>query len=163
MQGEELRGLAVVSVRQAEKLGTVDDLLVDVSNHRMAALLLQGGVFREGPMVRWSDIHSLGPDAIMVDDSSAAVATANENHDVRLSDLRDTRVVGDNGELEGTVAGVDFDADSGKVTAYIVSPTDSSGKLQHGMRFLVQPEAIAAFGPKLITVTAALIDFKRTE
>ncbi|HVA89191.1 MAG TPA: PRC-barrel domain-containing protein, partial [Chloroflexota bacterium] len=95
MQGEELRGLAVVSVRQAENLGTIEDIFIDLTKHEIAALLLQGGLFRGGPMVRWSDIRSIGRDAVMVDESSAAIAAADQDNVMRLANLRDTQVVGD--------------------------------------------------------------------
>jgi uncharacterized protein YrrD len=164
MQGESLRGLAVVSVQQAERIGTVDDILVDLSKHQVAALLLQGGLFRGGPMVLWSDIRSIGRDAVMVDDSSAAVPTADQDQVMRLANLRDTPVVGDNGELAGTVAGVDFDEGTGKVTAYIVSAPEGGGLFHSAPRFRVQPEAIAGIGPKLITIDATkMIDYQRTE
>ncbi len=163
MQGEELRGLAVVSVQQAEKLGTVEDILVDLSKHKVAALLLQGGLFRGGPMVRWADIRSIGRDAVMVDDSSAAIPAADQEHVIRLANLRDTQVVGDNGELAGTVAAVDLDADTGKITAYVVSAPEGGGLFHAAPRFRVQPEAIAGIGPKLITIDAKAIDFQRGE
>ncbi|HXT38143.1 MAG TPA: PRC-barrel domain-containing protein [Chloroflexota bacterium] len=163
MQGEAFRGLAVVSVQQAQNLGTVEDLLLDLTKHRVAALLLQGGLFRGGPMVRWSDIRSIGRDAVMVDDSSAAIPTAEQDQVMRLASLRDTQVVGDNGELAGTVAGVEIDPDTGKVTAYVVTAPEGGGLFHSAPRFRVQPEAIAGIGPKLITINAQAIDFQHTE
>lgn len=163
MQGEAFHGLAVVSVQQAQNLGTVEDLLLDLTKHRVAALLLQGGLFRGGPMVRWPDIRSIGRDAVMVDDNSAAVPTADHDQVIRLANLRDTQVVGDNGELAGTVAGVEIDPDTGDVIAYVVSAPEGGGLFHAAPRFRVQPAAIAGIGPKMITVNAKAIDFQRSE
>jgi len=72
-------------------------------------------------------------------------------------------VVGDNGQLAGTLAGVDFDADTGKILAYVVTAPEGGGLFHAAPRFRVQPEAIAGIGPKLITIDAKVIDFQRSE
>ena len=98
MDVEQLRGRAVVSVQQAEKIGTVHDVLVDTSAHRLAGLVLQGGLFRGGPSIAWADVRTIGQDAVMVDDRRAA-ANATVDGAVKLADLRGRKVVTDSGEL----------------------------------------------------------------
>jgi sporulation protein YlmC with PRC-barrel domain len=60
MDVDRLHGMAVVSVQQAEKLGTVEDVLVDLDQHRVAGLLLHSGLFHGGPIVGWASVHSIG-------------------------------------------------------------------------------------------------------
>ena len=115
----EFKNLAVVSVQQAENLGAVDDL---------HALLLRGGMFREGQMVPWSAVRSVGRDAIMVEGSNAATARATGDSLMAFDALRNTQVVGDNGELAGTVVDADIDPDTGNVLAYIVAAPEGGGQ-----------------------------------
>ena len=70
----QLQSRAVVNVNQAEKLGEIADLLIDTANHRLAGFVLRGGLFRGGASVPWGDVRSIGKDAVMVDDASAAAA-----------------------------------------------------------------------------------------
>jgi len=123
MDGETLRGIAVVSVQEARKLGTVDDVLLDLQRHRLGGVTLQGGLFRGGPTVEWSAIRSVGQDAVMVDDSGAVAAPLDAKHSalVRLTALRGTKVVTDMGDLAGTIAEVEVDPASGAVAAYTVA------------------------------------------
>jgi len=156
----EFKDLAVVSVQQAENLGAVQDLQLDVKEHRVVALLLRGGMFRGGPMVPWSDVRSVGRDAIMVDASASAVARTEGEFLIHLDTLRNTQVVGDNGELAGTIAGVDVDPGTGQLLAYIVAAPEGGGIFHQAPRFRVEPTAIQAIGPKLITINASAVNFQ---
>jgi sporulation protein YlmC with PRC-barrel domain len=156
----EFKNLAVVSVQQAENLGAVEDIQLDVKEHHVAALLLRGGLFRGGPMVPWSDVTSVGRDAVMVDTSTSAVARTDGESLIRLDNLRNTQVVGDNGELAGTVTGADIDPDTGAVLAYIVAAPEGGGLFHQAPRFRVEPSAIQAIGPKLITINSSTVNFQ---
>ncbi len=157
----EFKNLAVVSVQQAENLGAVDDLQFDVTAHRVNALLLRGGMFREGQMVPWSAVRSVGRDAIMVEGSNAATARAGGDSLMAFDALRNTQVVGDNGELAGTVVDADIDPDTGNVLAYIVAAPEGGGLFHQAPRFRVEPSAVKAIGPKLITINAAAVNFQK--
>lgn len=161
MQGDQLRGLPVVSVQQAERLGTVDDVLIEVPAHQIGGVLLQGGMFHSGPMVRWADVRSVGRDALMVDQSSAALPVSNHDQLLRLDKLRGTKVVGDNGELAGTLAEADFEPETGKIISYMVTAPEGGGLFHAAPRFRVPPNAIAGLGPDLITIDAKAIDFQQ--
>ncbi|MGH2345693.1 MAG: PRC-barrel domain-containing protein, partial [Chloroflexota bacterium] len=124
------------------------------------ALLLRGGMFREGPMVPWTDVRSVGRDAIMVEGSDAAVARTAGETLISLDTLRNTQVVGDNGELAGTISGVDVDPETGNVIAYIVAAPEGGGLFHQAPRFRVEPAAVKAIGPKLITINAAAVNFQ---
>jgi sporulation protein YlmC with PRC-barrel domain len=156
----DFKDLAVVSVQQAENLGTVEDIQLDVKEHRVAALLLRGGLFRGGPMVPWSDVRSVGRDAIMVDTSTSAVARTDGDSLIRLDSLRNTQVVGDNGELAGTVVGADVDPESGQILAYIVAAPEGGGLFHQAPRFRVESTAIQAIGPKLVTINSSVVNFQ---
>jgi sporulation protein YlmC with PRC-barrel domain len=159
MDIEELRGRAVVSVQQAEKLGAIADTLVDVTNHQLAGVLLQGGMFRGGDTVPWTDIRTIGQDAVMVDDRSVT------QHDVatdavRFANLRGRKVVTDAGELVGTIDGADLNQETGNITSYVVAAA-STGLFRTAPRYQVPPDAVAAVGDNIITIDAKAIDDQR--
>ena len=72
MDVQELDGRAVVSIQQAENLGAIEDVLVDVEQHRVEGLQLKGSLLHSGPAVNWSRVRTVGVDAVMVADNDAA-------------------------------------------------------------------------------------------
>lgn len=164
MNIDHLRGMAVVSVQQAEKLGTVDDVLVDLDNHRAGGLVLRGGLFRGGPIVGWPSVRTIGQDAVMVDDSNATGTAAEGDISglARMQDLRGLKVVTDAGEFVGTLAGAEIDAASGQINGYIVEEP-SGGLFHRSHRFTLPPGGIVGVGVDLITVAAGAITVQREE
>jgi sporulation protein YlmC with PRC-barrel domain len=157
---EGLRGRAVVSVQQAEKLGAISDILVDTNSHRLAGIVVEGGKFRGGETIPWADITTIGVDAVMVDDRSAIQHNVDADS-VRFTSLRGRKVVTDAGELAGTIDGMDLDQETGKIAHYvIVAPRE--GLLRTAPTYHVPAAAIVAVGDSLITVDANVIDFQRT-
>jgi uncharacterized protein YrrD len=161
MDVEQLRGLAVVSLHQAEKLGSIDDVLVDIANHRLAGVTLKGGLFRGDTMIAWSNMRTIGQDAVMVDVQDADDKKLSEGL-VRFSDLRGRKVVTDDGELAGTIDSLDFDTETGSVNYYIVAGL-SAGRFRTSPKYQLPPAAIKAIGDDIITVDAKGIDFQRTQ
>jgi sporulation protein YlmC with PRC-barrel domain len=164
MNIDQLCDMAVVSVQQAEKLGTVEDVLVDLDQHRAGGLVLHGGLFRGGPIVGWSSVRTIGQDAVMVDDSNAAVPGGDGDISglAPMHELRGMKVVTDAGSLAGTLEGVDIDPATGLIIRYIA--TEPGGGLFHrGHRFTLPPEGIVGVGVDLITVAADAITVQRDE
>lgn len=164
MDIDHLRGMAVVSVQQAEKLGTIEDVMVDLDRHQAGGLLLHGGLFRGGPIVGWPSVRSIGQDAVMVDDSNDA-GTAPDG-DVsgltRLHDLHGMKVVTDAGDFAGTLDGADIDPATGHITRYFVAEP-SGGLFRRGHRFTLPPDGIVGIGVDLITIAAGAITVQREE
>jgi sporulation protein YlmC with PRC-barrel domain len=158
MDVDHLRGMAVVSVQQAEKLGTVEDVLLDLDEHRVGGLRLHGGLFRGGPIVGWPSVHAIGQDAVMVDDSNAAGPGADGEVSglTRLHALHGMKVVTDAGVLAGTFDGADMDPATGRITRYVVAGP-GGGLFHRGHRFMLPPEGIVGIGVDLITVAAAAV------
>jgi sporulation protein YlmC with PRC-barrel domain len=158
MEVEGLRGRSVVSLHQAKKLGEIQDIIIDVRGHRIAALALRGGLFHGGPVILWKDVRTVGLDAVMVDDAEAAHQPTRDLSDweIAVSHLHGRKVVADTGELVGTIKEVDVDSMTGNVTQYVVESADAT--LFHaGRRIVVPPRAVVAFGDDLVTVQAAAI------
>ncbi|HWE63964.1 MAG TPA: PRC-barrel domain-containing protein [Chloroflexota bacterium] len=164
MNIDQLQGMAVVSVHQAEKLGTIEDVLLDLDQHRVGGLLLHGGPFRGGPVVGWASVRSIGQDAVMVDDSNAAGSGSEGQVSglTRTQELRGMKVVTDTGALAGTIEGADIDPATGQITRYMVAEP-GGGLFHQGHRFTLAPEAIVGIGVDLITVRAGAITVQRDE
>lgn len=162
MEVEVLRGRAVVSLHQAKKLGEIQDVILDVQKHQIAALSLRGGLFHGGPIVAWSDVRTVGVDAVMVDDADSVhrPARAVQADEIAVASLHGMKVVTDAGELVGTIKEVDVDSSSGSVIQYVVESPDAT-VFHSGPRVLVPPRAIVAFGADLITVQAAAIEMRQ--
>lgn len=161
MDIDALRDMAVVSVNQAEKLGSIEDVLIDVRAHRIGGLLLHGGLFRGGPVINWSSVGTVGQDAVMVEDRAAASTGADSDSGLtRFQTLRNLKVVTDAGALVGTVQGAEVDPADGRILHYTVAAPDGN-LLRKAATFSVPPSSIEAVGRDLMTVNAAVIDFQR--
>ena len=129
MNGKHVKGLAVISITDGEKLWTVDRVYLDPAGKRVVGLALKrgGGLLSpEAPnLVDADDVHSLGPDAITLADKGALrgdQTSARLGELVELDDLPKRKAVTEGGTLVGHVAGVDFDERTFRLTQVEVSP-----------------------------------------
>jgi sporulation protein YlmC with PRC-barrel domain len=174
---EHLRRRAVVSLQQAEKLGSIEDVLVDSRNHRLAGVMLRNGLFDGGSTnawnniramffgggatIAWSNIRTIGLDAVMVDVQSAGDNFVPDGV-ISLGNLRGRKVVTDDGVLAGTIDSLDFNTENGTVNHYIVAGL-SSGRFRMVPHYQFPPAAIRVIGDDIITVDADGMDFQHTE
>ena len=101
-------GRPVLSVQTANKLGHINDLVVDPLTGQLAGISIER-VAESHALVEWRDIHSIGPDAIMVDrdDSLLAVDQSPIKTLPRAkNDLIGVKVITEHGQLIGTIAGL---------------------------------------------------------
>jgi uncharacterized protein YrrD len=61
----ELIGKTVVSADNGEKLGSVADLLLDDTDHRLVGLVINHGMLRAEQVLPAASIHTYGRDAVM--------------------------------------------------------------------------------------------------
>jgi sporulation protein YlmC with PRC-barrel domain len=116
----EVLGQGVVSAATAERLGTVAGLVVDPAGGRIASVRVGGG---PAEFVSWEDLRGIGPDAVVVS-ADAALRMPRPGLEERAVaghvDLLGKRVLTDAGEEIGTVADVEFDPETGRLTAVVV-------------------------------------------
>ena len=160
MDSASLRGRAVVNVQQAQKIGTVDDVLFDLRENKIGGLVLQGGLFRGGPTVAWSEVRSVGKDAVMVDanDVGGGVGRDEEGRLTHLNNFRSIKVVTDTGNLGGNLSGADVDPATGLVNHYVVTTPDGGGLFRPAPTFVLPPRSILGVGTDLLTVDADVIE-----
>ncbi len=129
MKASKLRGMSVVSVDNADKLGEVKDVLVDTEAQRVVGLELKNSSPYAGNAVPADGIHSVGKDAITVRGGDRGHETRDEpatreNSDlrndnvVRLDKLLGAKVLSEGGDMLGTLHDVEVDPSNFRITSY---------------------------------------------
>jgi sporulation protein YlmC with PRC-barrel domain len=131
MNSKQIRGLPVISIADGTRVGTVDLVYLDLAAKRVVGFSITDGVGPFGgardnaPTVAASSVHSLGPDALTLDDVTAAHAAWVGGAYGPLETLHDVvgrKVVTEGGTDVGQVAAVEFDEQTFAITEVEVSP-----------------------------------------
>ena len=131
MNSKQIRGLTVINIADGTQVGTVDQVYLDLAAKQVVGFSITDGVGPFGggrdnaPTVAASGIHSLGPDALTLDDVAAAhAAWVDENYGslVSLDDLAGRKVVTEGGTNVGEVVSLGFDPQTFAITEVEVSP-----------------------------------------
>jgi uncharacterized protein YrrD len=159
MRASELKGRAVISLADAQKVGEIDNVLVDCSQNRVVGLRVKHGLFSSAQVLRAADVHSVGPDAITIANRELLVdrETAADLHPLPdLNDLSGINVVSESGTLMGSLDDVDVDVQTLAVLAYYLGGSlwehltqatkrfPASPGLRFGGKLLIIPETLAA-------------------
>ena len=161
MNNKHIKGLPVISIADGRKLGKVHHVFFDLTEKRIAGFSVVedgGGLFSMEPehadLVDVEDVHSLGPDALTLDDAASARGTklaARYGDFVELEDLLKRKVVTAGGVEVGTVASVDFDERGFQLNAIEVSPGFFKGNRA------VLTEHVLSLGPDAVVVVEGVL------
>lgn len=150
MQASTLKGRAVVTLANATKVGSVDDILFDPGYQHVIGFVLKGvsvpGSSSNAAIPR-GRVAAIGPDAITVA-SAEEMGSLDRFPELRdaqsLGQARGTKVVTEGGELLGTLDGFEIDDDAREVrTCTLAAPL--LGKLLHHQNTFT-PEHICQVG-----------------
>lgn len=129
MNHKQIAGLAVISIADGAKLGTIDEVYVDAQAMRIVGFALKpegGRVSADAPnLIDVDDIHALGADAVTLNDTNAIRGDRTRSTMlglVAMDDLTKRKVVTEGGTYVGQVAGLEFDERSFQMTEVEVSP-----------------------------------------
>ena len=131
MNSKQIRGLSVINIAVGTQVGTVDQVFLDLAAKQVVGFSITNGVGPFGgardnaPTVAASGVHSLGPDALTLDDVTAAHAawvSAAYGALAPLDDVVGRRVVTEGGTNLGEVVSLGFDEQTFAVTEVEVSP-----------------------------------------
>lgn len=114
-------GTTVLSRDDAEVLGRVRHLVVDLDTRRIAALHIDGRR-KKALLVDWDALSGFGPDAVVVGPGDALRGPADDRELAMVSgdlDWIGRRVLTDQGNDVGRVTDVEFDPASGALTALV--------------------------------------------
>jgi len=128
IRASELYGRPVVDLDTAEKVGTVDEIIVDTDAPSVAGYVVAegGSLFGRGKrsLIASEVVHAIGPDAITIQQKrSYDVSHAYLDSLPRLSELTGRRMISRGGRLLGIVEEALIDERSGRIIGY---PLDSN-------------------------------------
>jgi sporulation protein YlmC with PRC-barrel domain len=136
VRARQLDGRAVVDIDAAEKLGKIDEIILDPDAARVAAFtvtrtesLLNG---KHHITVPASAVHALGPDALTVRHRAAVEPLDDRAYQSlpRVSDVVGRRVVSESGRLLGKIDDVLIDGENGTIVGYTLAEHGAMGKLE---------------------------------
>jgi uncharacterized protein YrrD len=126
---KDLKGMTVISIEDGTKIGTISRVYVDPTEKRVVGISVDpGSSLLEADstkLIDVSDIRSLGPDALTIEDASKVEGKETNTRWMDLFDMdrmTNDKVVSEGGEHVGGVAAVHFDPQDFTLTAIEVSP-----------------------------------------
>ncbi|MDQ6671833.1 MAG: PRC-barrel domain-containing protein [Chloroflexota bacterium] len=146
MRANELKGLGVVALSKAEKIGEVDDVLFDAEFRQVLGFRVKKeGLFSRTEALPRGSVTSIGPDAVTV--ASPDVINQQERfaelaHAATLNQVEQTKVVTEAGELLGTISHLEIDDDARTVTAYTLASSLIDRVMGHDEAFVKADEVI---------------------
>lgn len=120
--------LKVISFDNGEEIGKVEDVVYDVYENKVKAILLdKGGWFSDAKIVFLNDVKSIGEDAVMLPNKDV-IRKASEVDQEKISNvakdkeyLTKTKVITENGNELGHVTDIFFDTQTGNVEDFELS------------------------------------------
>lgn len=161
MKNSHLMGIGVISVAEGKKLGTVARAYFDPERRAVVGIVVHeaGGLLSTEPdrnrVIDTSEVHSLGPDALMVSDESAMRGEETSARYADLMDLDDVvtrKVVTEGGTQVGDVASVDVDEQTFTLRGVEISP----GFFQSNREIPI--EQVVSVGPDVVVVRNEVCD-----
>ncbi len=131
---QELIGKAIISVEEGQELGKVQDFFLDRDLTELAAVYLgsEGLLSRKESFIKWSDVVTLGQDAIMVKDAGCVIEATDVSEGIesyiRRDEIRDRPVDTPGGTKIGHVGDVILDGGA-KIAGFTLSQTFVSGPI----------------------------------
>ncbi len=131
MNSKQVKGLSVISIADGKKLGSVNHIFIDPVQKQVVGFSVGGSHSLlssdpdQGMVVYAKDVHSLGPDALTLTDTSAARGDATNSTYGGLLDaeqLTKRKVLTEGGTMVGGVASLEFDPSTYRLTGIEVSP-----------------------------------------
>ena len=159
MNNKQIDGIAVISIADGRKLGTVDHIYFDPLEKKVVgfAVASGGGMLSaesgSGGIIDAADVHSLGQDALTVKDASALRGDNVSDRYASLIDINDLikeKVVSEGGALVGQVVSIEFDQTSFALQEVEVSP----GYFKSNKRVLASQ--VTSIGQDVVVVSDAV-------
>jgi sporulation protein YlmC with PRC-barrel domain len=126
IRATELAGRAVIDIDAAEKLGTIDKIILDPEGRRVAGFVVaRGSRFpgnKEETIIPAAAIRAIGPDAVTVRQTAVVGSDTGRLETLpRGSDLIGRNVVSEDGRFLGKVNDVLIDRESGRIIGYLLA------------------------------------------
>lgn len=157
MKASDINGMTVVSLQEGAKLGQVDQPLFDLSARQLSALHVKGdsGI----SVLPFDQIQNIGSDAITVTTSQVTQTPGADSVGDGLLDLQSLRklkIVDRDGTFLGTLSDIEFDPQSGQITALTAHKGGVLG--MGGTTTPIDPAATLTVGLELLTVNSNIVN-----
>lgn len=118
-RARDLLGLPVLTVAEGQRLGQVGALLVRREDRSVAAVGIRGGTLGRLRYLPFSQVRSVGPDALMVEGESVLQeqVPAEESRELDAG-LPGRPVVTESGQKLGEITGFAVNVESGRIELY---------------------------------------------
>ncbi|MFF2510116.1 PRC-barrel domain-containing protein [Streptomyces sp. NPDC058086] len=118
-----IRGLPVITLGEANELGVVKSLTIDVASGLVGQVRLSSARGRKEIAIDWSALHVIGPDAVLVR-SDTALDTAPPPAPAEVLGIR---ILTEDGDERGTVRDIAFHPVTGRVEKMCTALGDIPG------------------------------------
>ncbi|MDP9474041.1 MAG: PRC-barrel domain-containing protein [Chloroflexota bacterium] len=159
MNSKHVKGLSVISIADGRRLGSVNHIFVDPVQKQVVGFSVSAGHGLlssdpdQGLVVDAKDVHSLGPDALTLTDTSAARGDATNTTYGGLLDaeqLTKRKVLTEGGTMVGQIASLEFDPVTYRITGIEASP----GFFKSNR--MIPVEQVTNIGEELVVVSDAV-------
>ncbi|HAU31305.1 MAG: hypothetical protein XD78_1226 [Desulfotomaculum sp. 46_296] len=139
-KSKHLINLPVISLQEGQRIGKVKGLVVDPSRKSVAALILEEkGLFKEQKFIPFSNVHSVGENAVTVERGAIVQKGATLPEIVKYYkdkiDVIGSRIVMENGTIIGQVNEYFIEIQDGKIAGLEIS-TGIINDLMEGKAYL---------------------------
>ncbi len=159
MNSKQVKGLSVISIADGKKLGSISHIFIDPVQKQVVGFSVGGSHSLlstdpdQGMVVDAKDVHSLGPDALTLTNTSAARGDATNSSYGGLLDaeqLTKRKVLTEGGTMVGQVASLEFDPATYRITGIETSP----GFFKSNQ--MIPVEQVTNIGEELVLVSDAV-------
>ena len=152
MDPATLKGVAIVSMEGAARLGRVKEVLF-ATDPPLRVAALQATDKSGESVVPFERVSSFGSDAVMVETPDVSEHAPQPSSPLRsLADLLKLKVVDQSGAFVGTVKSLDFDPDTGRVERLVAAAGGVLG--MGGTSQTVEAVDIRSVGDDLLTISS---------
>jgi uncharacterized protein YrrD len=135
----------VLNLETAEELGVVTEVLVDIRNHRVQALLCSNGMFGRGEQrFPLAQIASVGRDGVVVKLDQPPIGESAQQQQPDIFPLGNLELWSDNGDRIGQLVDFRFDSKTGEIRQYLFVAGETSG----------MPPGLYGFAPEAVISTS---------
>jgi sporulation protein YlmC with PRC-barrel domain len=134
IRATELAGRAVVDIDAAEKIGTIEKIILDPDGRQVAGFVVTraGSGFpgnKAQSLVPSAGVHAIGPDAVTIHQTAVAATDMGRLETLpRGSDVIGRKVVSEDGRFLGKVSDVLIDRADGRIIGYLLVDHTPSSK-----------------------------------
>ncbi|QNO13650.1 PRC-barrel domain-containing protein [Alkalicella caledoniensis] len=153
LKTKDVIGLPVINLNDGKQIGKVKDILFDNISRKAVALEMaeKAGLFKKSEsFLKMEQVHSIGKDAVTIEDLEQNNDTPTDLTDFKASTLIGRNILQENGSTIGKVGEINFSFPEGAMVS--ISINDAKNSLFGGEKGMVDLDKIRAIGKDAVIV-----------